>query len=191
MKCLICEKFSLKLFCKGCSLGLKLSPQKRILNDGFIIYSFYEYQNIEFLLKTKYYLIGNKIYKFLSNKAVKYFRDNINGDFSKIYSIGIDDRVDSFYSHSGVIVREFSEIFKPLFGVLKATNNIHYAGKNLQYRKDNKKGFIYNWRNNIDVILIDDVITTGCSIIEARECLLNHNVRALFAITLSDARVNL
>ncbi|RDU62879.1 ComF family protein [Helicobacter sp. MIT 14-3879] len=172
-------------------MGLKLSPQKRILNDGFIIYSFYEYQNIEFLLKTKYYLIGNKIYKFLSNKAVKYFRDNINGDFSKIYSIGIDDRVDSFYSHSGVIVREFSEIFKPLFGVLKATNNIHYAGKNLQYRKDNKKGFIYNWRNNIDVILIDDVITTGCSIIEARECLLNHNVRALFAITLSDARVNL
>lgn len=188
MKCLLCEKISLKVICNCCQNDIKLTPKKRVSYDDFAIYSFFDYQNIEFLLKSKYNLIGSRIYKILSRKAYLYFKNEIQSDFGDIYGIGIDDRISKFYSHSGIIVKEFSKIFKPLFGTLIAKNEIHYAGKSLEYRQNNKKNFIYSGKKNINAVLLDDIITTGLSIKEAREELLRHNVNVLFALTLSDAR---
>ena len=187
MKCLMCEDFSFNIICKNCDSLIKLAPQKRFYADGFAVFSFYEYQTIEFLLKSKYYLIGSRIYKFLAKKAWAYF-SGINSDFGGVYGIGIDDRVEHCYSHSGVIVKEFAKSFTPLFGVLKAQNGIHYAGKSLKYRQNHKKGFIYSGKQGISAVLIDDIITSGASIDEARECLESNNVRVLFALVLSDAR---
>lgn len=188
MKCLICEALSLSLVCKDCDKRLAIFPNKRLEQGGFCIYSFYEYQSIELLLKSKYSLIGSRIYKYLAKKACKYFSDEVKGDFSKVYAIGIDDRVEQFYSHSGVIVKGFSKVFKPLFGTLKASNDIHYAGKSLKYRQENKKGFVYSGKCGIDAVLIDDIITSGESIKEAKAVLEKSNVNVLFALTLSDAR---
>lgn len=187
MKCLICEDFSLSVICKKCDSFIKLSPQKRHYADGFAVFSFYEYQSVEFLLKSKYHLIGSRIYKFLAKKAQRYFQ-SANGDFHGVYGIGVDDRVEHYYSHSGVIVREFAKNFTPLFGALKAQNNIHYAGKSLKYRQNHKKGFVYSGRRDISAVLIDDIITSGASIDEARECLEKNGVKVLFALVLSDAR---
>lgn len=187
MKCLVCEDFSLKLICKKCDSLIKLSPQKRHYADGFSVFSFYEYQNVEFLLKSKYHLIGSRIYKFLAKKACLYFQ-SINSDFGGVYGIGLDDRVEDSYSHSGIIVREFAKSFTPLFGVLKAKNGIHYAGKSLKYRQNHKKGFVYSGKMGISAVIIDDIITSGASIDEARECLEKSGVNVLFALVLSDAR---
>lgn len=188
MKCLICEDLSLNLICKNCNNKIPIYPNKRIELDGFCIYSFYEYQNIELLLKTKYSLIGSRIYAYLAKKAYLYFINEIKADFSEVYAIGIDDRVEQFYSHSGVIVKAFSKVFKPLFGTLKATNNIHYAGKSLKYRQENKKGFVYSGKKGINAILLDDIVTTGESIKEARAVLEKSDVNVLFSLVLSDAR---
>lgn len=187
MKCVICEDLSLKLVCKKCDLSLLLSPKKRYYADGFAVFSFYDYQTIEFLLKSKYHLIGSRIYGFLAKKAHKYF-ESINSDFSGVYGIGIDDSVSSYYSHSGVILKAFDKSFTPLFGALKAQNNIHYAGKSLQYRQNHKKGFVYSGKSGINAVLIDDIITTGASIDEARSVLEKSGVSVLFALVLSDAR---
>ncbi|MGX2982209.1 phosphoribosyltransferase [Helicobacter sp. 23-1045] len=187
MKCLMCEDFSFNVICKNCDSLLKLSPQKRFYADGFAVFSFYEYQSIEFLLKSKYHLIGSRIYKFLAKKAWAYF-SGTNADFGGVYGIGIDDRVSSFYSHSGVIVKEFAKSFTPLFGALKAKGDIHYAGKSLKYRQNHKKDFVYSGKRDISAVLIDDIITSGASIDEARECLESNGVRVLFALVLSDAR---
>lgn len=186
MKCLLCKKLSLKIICKSCNNDIKIVPKKRILLDGLSVYSFFDYDNIEYLLKSKYSLIGSKIFKILALKASLYFKNNI-ADFSEVYAIGIDDKVESYYSHSGVIVKQFSNIFKPLYGTLKASNNIHYAGKSLEFRQQNKKGFIYSGKSNINVVLLDDIITTGESLKEAREVLQKNGVNVLFALTLSDA----
>lgn len=188
MKCLLCEKISLKLICRSCQDSIKINPKKRISYDDFAIYSFFDYQYIEYLLKTKYSLIGSRIYKILSHKAYLYFSSQVNARFENTYGIGIDDRVDKFYSHSGVIVKEFSKSFKPLFGVLNAQNTIHYAGQSLEYRQNNNKDFIYKGPSNINAVLIDDIVTTGLSINEAKKILSNHNVNVLFALVLSDAR---
>jgi competence protein ComFC len=44
-------------------------------------------------------------------------------------------------------------------------------------------------QKNIQVILVDELVTTGLTILEAKECLENHGCEVLFALTLSDARV--
>ena len=187
MKCLMCEDFSFNIICKNCDSLLKLSPQKRFYADGFAVFSFYEYQSIEFLLKSKYHIIGSRIYKFLAKKAWTYFHST-NSGFPAVYGIGLDDRVEHCYSHSGVIVKEFAKSFTPLFGALKAKGDIHYAGKSLKYRQNHKKGFVYSGKRDISAVLIDDIITSGASIDEARECLEKNGVRVLFALVLSDAR---
>ncbi len=191
MKCLICQNLAFKLICNDCDKQIKITPKARKSFDNFMVYSFFDYQDIEYLLKSKYSLIGSRIYKILAKKAFLYFKNEISDTFKNlnIHSIGIDDKVKKYYSHSGVIINEFRHIFKPLFGSLISTNNIQYAGKNLEYRKNNKKDFIYKGINNIDVVLFDDIITTGLSIKEARDVLLQYRVNVLFAITLTDAKI--
>lgn len=188
MKCISCEKISLRLFCKNCQAEIPIVPRKRISYDGFVVYSFFDYQHIEYFLRSKYSLIGSRIYSFLAKKAYLYFKKEVQSEFSDVYGIGIDDKISKFYSHSGIIVHEFRKTFKPLFGVLRAENDIHYAGKSLEYRQKHKKGFVYSGRENINAILFDDIVTTGVSIKEAREILLESNVNILFALVLSDAR---
>lgn len=191
MRCLLCQNLSVKLICKSCDKKLVISPKKRRSYDDFVVYSFFDYQDIEYLLRSKYSLIGSRIYKILARKAFLYFRDEVGDlpDSLNIFSIGIDDRVKKYYSHCGVIIKEFDSIFNPLFGTLIANNNICYAGKSLAYRESNKKDFVYSGKGNINVVLFDDVITTGLSIKEAREVLRKSGVNVLFALTLSDARI--
>lgn len=188
MKCLLCRAISLKIICQNCQNEINLSPNKRVLLDGFCVYSFFEYQSIELLLKSKYSLIGSRIYEILAKKAHKYFKSAVAGNFDGVYGIGIDDRIRDFYSHSGVIVNAFKPSFRPLFGALIARNEIHYAGKSLSFRQENKKDFIYRGKRGIKAVLIDDIITTGESIKQAREVLKNHDIEVLFALTLCDAR---
>ena len=180
----------MNLVCKSCDKEITLSPKQRKSFDDFVVYSFFDYQDIEYLLRSKYSLIGSRIYKILAKKAFLYFRDEVKNslDSLDIFSIGIDDRVKKYYSHCGVIIKEFDSIFTPLFGALISNNDICYAGKSLAYRQSNKKDFIYTGKENINAVLFDDIITTGLSIKEAREVLQKSGVNVLFALTLSDAR---
>lgn len=188
MKCLLCEKLSVQIICGKCQDEIPIIPRKRAFYDGFTIYSFFDYQHIEYLLRSKYSLVGSRIYAFLAKKAARYFANSVKGDFNGVWGIGIDDKVGRFYSHSGVIVRAFRKSFKPHFGALRATNDIHYAGKSLTYRQTHPKGFVYSGKRDILAVLLDDIVTTGTSIKEAREVLENNGVSVLFALTLSDAR---
>jgi competence protein ComFC len=64
-------------------------------------------------------------------------------------------------------------------------NNIKYAGKSLDFRLKNKKEFIYNGLRGIDVILVDDIYTTGSTINQAIEVLKENDVNILFSIVLA------
>jgi competence protein ComFC len=78
---------------------------------------------------------------------------------------------------------------KPLYNVLKATNIVKYAGKDLKFRQNNKRDFKYTGLKNIKIILVDDLITTGLTILEAKKCLERYGCEVLFALTLSDAKI--
>lgn len=162
MKCLICSKFCVSTLCDDCLDSIPLQPSVREVK-GIRVYCFFAYSDIDFLLKAKYYAIGSKIYSALGKIAGEYFfgaMSEASADFAshfdEINIIGIDDCVRSFYSHTGVLVREFacaskkthkksnktqkSCNIKPIYGELKATNQVSYAGKSLAFRQANKRG---------------------------------------------------
>jgi competence protein ComFC len=63
---------------------------------------------------------------------------------------------------------------------------VNYSGKSLQYRLEHPRDFVYTGKSGIDVILVDDIVTTGITLQEAQKVLMEHDVNVLFALTLAD-----
>ncbi len=189
MRCLLCKKFSFSHICTNCQ-GTFLKPtlSSRFLTDDFKVFSFYRYSDIAALLKTKHTHIGAAIYKILAYNAMKKFADNFSFE-QKVYAIGIDDHSKHGYAHTAILTKALkSDIITPLFATLRASNNVHYASKSLSYRLAHKRGFIYHDKSPKDIILVDDIITTGTTILEALKAIEKAQSTPIFALTLADAR---
>jgi len=190
MRCLICQNLSLKMICKNCKNNL-LEPafNKRELEKDFFVYSFYPYEDIKILLNTKYEFYGDKVFNIISELSFQKFSNNFTYP-EQVYIIPIDDHTRHEFSQTAILAKSLkSDYLIPMYDSLKATNIVKYAGKDLNFRKQNKRNFIYKGKNNIKVILIDDLITTGTTILEAKKALEKANCEVLFALTISDARV--
>jgi len=190
MRCITCQNLSFWMICKNCQKKL-LEPtfHKRELERDFFVYSFYGYEDIKSLLNTKYQFYGDKIFRILANLSFKKFANNFK--FSTlIYAIPIDDHTRHEFSQTAILTKNLkSKYILPVYNTLKATNIVKYAGKDLEFRQKNKRDFIYNGKENIKVILVDDLVTTGTTILEAKKVLEQSNCEVLFALTISDARV--
>ncbi|CAM2865724.1 ComF family protein [Helicobacter burdigaliensis] len=189
MRCLICGKFSFGSVCKVCQDSISLNPRMRELESGFRVYSFYEYSSNSMLFLSKYQPIGSKIYKILSKKAIFYLRDNL--EFSlECYGVGIDEDVKKGYAQNSIFLKELQRIgIKPLYNALEARNKVTYAGKDLKFRLKNPRNFKVN-RSLKDkrVILVDDIITTGTTLKEAKVAVQNNGGEVICAFTLADAK---
>ena len=182
MFCLICGKFSFEIICKECQNSL-LKPNIQKKDD---IVSFYPYDEIESLIKYKYHPFGSRIFEILAKNSFKYFSENYK---EKIYSISIDDKVKKGYSHTAILNHSLkSKYITPLYKKLMAQNNINYAGKDLQFRLKNPRNFKYSGQKNIDVILVDDIVTTGSTLNEAKQTLQQYGVNVIFSLVLADKR---
>ena len=191
MRCISCHKLSMATFCQQCQDRLlKPTVTKRTIN-GLDVYSFFKYQHIQDLLLTKHTPQGFKIYKALAKLSFKLFIDNfIEKDPREVYVLGIDENIKSGYSHVALLTHEMShKHVKVLHGKLMARNLVNYSGKKLQYRLENPRDFDYTGFKDIEVILVDDIITTGTTLKEAKQVLEKHGVKVLFALTLADVEV--
>lgn len=105
--------------------------------------------------------------------------------------IALDDKVeDMLYSHSAILARYLKTKFvKPVFNVLKAQNSVKYSGKSLKFRQDNKRKFKLLKKINNPVILVDDIVSSGSSLLEAKQFLEKNKISVLFAVVLADAKV--
>ncbi len=187
MRCFCCLNLSWQLLCKNClSSSFAPTPSKRVLESGLVVYSAYKYKEIKELLHTKHTYHGVKIFSQLTKHAllplVKAFtcRD--------VFSLPIDDHTRSGYSHSAVIARELKEHIKPLYGKLRAKNSQRYSGQSLHVRQKNKRDFDVTCREKLDIVLIDDIVTTGSTLSEATSTCKACNLNVLFALTLADAK---
>jgi len=189
MHCLLCGNLSFWHICKRCrSEFLTPSLTKRVLDDGLEVYSFYRYSQIKTLLHTKHKFIGYFIYRILAKESFLKFADNFNFE-GQIFSIACDDSVKRGYSHSAILNRYLkSAHITPLFSKLRAKNSISYSGKSLKFREENPRDFGYSYRSDIDIILVDDIVTTGTTLKEAKRVIENSGSRVHFALTLADAR---
>ena len=190
IRCLLCRKLSLPHICHTCQKNfLKPSFSTRIIGDDFKVFSFYNYHDIAPLLKTKHKHIGASIYKILADNAMKEFAKNFLFE-SELFAIAIDDISRDGYSHTAILSRALkSDVITPVYGLLRSQNDISYSGKDLAYRLQNPRGFIYHDTREIDAILVDDIITTGTTLLEAKIVLEKAGVSPMFALTLADARL--
>lgn len=189
MKCLSCENLSFQIICKSCQENL-LTPSfhKRELEKDFFNYSFYSFSEIEDLISSKYYSHGDRVFNTLAKLSFKKFAQNFVFD-ELVYSIGIDEHTRHEFSQTAILSRHLkSEFIKPLYSKLIATNIVKYAGHDLEFRKKNKRKFKTSLTNK-KVILVDDMITTGTTILEAKKVLEKRNNKVLFSLTLADAKL--
>ena len=190
MKCLTCENLSFKIICNTCQKNL-LEPSfhKREIKRGFFNYSFYALSDIEDLITSKYYFHGDRVFNLLAKLSFAKFSKNFNYDES-IIAIAIDDHTRHEFSHTAILAKHLkSKIIKPKYNICKARNIIKYAGKDQEFRKNNPRNFEINDISNQNVILCDDLITTGTTILEAKKALEKQNNKVLFSLTLADAKL--
>ncbi len=186
MRCLLCERFSLSLLCRACQESLlKPTLSKRILDDGFLVYSFYGYEEIAPLLLTKHTYIGAAIYKILAKNSFTLFAKEFS---MKAYGVGVDDVMTNGYAHTAILARSLkSENITPIYNTLRAKNRVNYSGKSLSFRLENPRDFVYTGPKG-EIILVDDIITTGTTLKEAYKVCQKRGANPLFALTLADAR---
>ncbi|MEA3289558.1 MAG: ComF family protein [Campylobacterota bacterium] len=189
MRCISCEQISIEIICKKCQSSL-LKPvfNKREIEKGLFVYSFYSYDDIKELLNSKYEFYGDRVFRLLAELSFKSFAANFELN-EKVYAICVDDHTEHHFSQTALLAKSLqSSTIKPVYNTLKASNRIKYAGRDLEFRKKNPRKFIYSGERNLKVILVDDLSTSGLTIIEAKKKLLEYNCEVLFALTLADAK---
>ena len=190
MKCLMCESFSFTHICKPCQeIFLTPSIYKRKTSNNIEVISFYKYKDIKKLLHTKHTDLGYYIYTILANNSFKKFAKEF--DFpDTIASIAIDDTIHSGYAHTAILNNALkSKNIKPYFNKLRSENSISYSGKSKEFRLLNPRNFKMNDFEGENVILVDDIITTGSTLSQAISCMKANKKEVLFCLTLADARV--
>ncbi|MGE4455912.1 MAG: ComF family protein [Arcobacteraceae bacterium] len=189
MKCTVCQKFSWEIICQTCQKNLLVpNLHKREVDKDFFVYSFYNHSEISELLNAKYHFFGDKIYNILAKHTLKQFATSFTYP-NTVGAIPIDDTVNDNFSHTAILAKNLqSKIIKPYYNVLKATNKVKYAGQTLDFRQKHKRDFRYSGKSYLDVILVDDIITTGLTMVEAREILQQNGCNVLFGVALSDAK---
>ncbi len=188
MRCFSCSKLSLSIICKTCREQLFVPTIGTRKVGTLDVISFFKYASLETLLHTKHKPEGYRIYKALAKMTMKPFIEEfVESDDRDVYIVGIDEYVKSGYAHVALLTRAMkTKVSLPQHSVLMAKNRVNYSGKSLQFRLENPRAFVYTGKPNIDVILVDDIITTGITLQEAQKVLLSHGVNVLFALTLAD-----
>ena len=183
----MCESLSLSHICSACrDTYLTPSIYKRKINHNIEVISFYKYTEIKNLLHTKHTDLGFYIYKILAELAFSKFAEEFSFEYPLV-SIGIDDSVKSGYSHTAILNKALkSRTIKPLFNKLRSSNEISYSGKSKEFRMMHPRDFKIKHFKEIDVILVDDIITTASTLNQAVEILKLNKKKVLFCLTLAD-----
>ncbi len=177
MKCILCESYAFSHICSTCQTNfLTPSIYKRKLPNGIDIISFYKYEEIKELLFTKHTDMGFYIYNILAKLSFKKFAEEFHTK-EQYVSVAIDDVVKNGYSHTAILNKQLQSYnITPNYNILRAQNSVSYSGQSRKFRENNKRNFkVSNFKGD-NVILIDDIVTTGLTMQEAITALNKKNV---------------
>jgi competence protein ComFC len=187
---MMCERWSIfSHICDTCQDEfLTPSLHKRKILGSIPVYSFFPYGDIEPLLLTKHTDLGYYLYTIMARRSMQQFSKEWSYE-EKVASIGIDDHVASGYAHTAILNRALkSPLITPLYGKLHATQQDKYAGKSVEERLMNPRKFQYKSFDEKEVILVDDIVTTGTTLAEAVETLHAQGKKVILCLTLTDAQ---
>ena len=191
MKCILCEKYSLTHICKSCQTNF-LTPTlyKRTLINDISVISFYKYDEIKELLFTKHTDIGFYVYTILAKLSFKKFAEEFHTK-EHYASIAVDDNPKSGYSHTAILNHALKSYnISPQYSKLRAKSTISYSGKTRAFREQNPRNFQLKKFKNPNVILVDDIITTGTTLREAIKLLEQKEKQVAFCLTLCDVSIS-
>lgn len=187
LRCIACGKLSFSTLCLTCKEDLAPRVHKRVLDDKLVVYSFFGYNDIAPLLHTKHHSHGAFVFKALAKLSFLPFIEQLN--LQDVCFLPIDDHTRNGYSHTAILARVLKKAGKVYFNSLRAKNKISYSGKSLTYRKSHPRGFTCKLRNKNNIILVDDLVTSGITLLEAKKNAEKSNNSILFALTLANAKV--
>lgn len=190
MKCFNCGSFALLDLCGHCVDELKeFSLGIRVLDNDFKVYSFYKYHDIKHLLHSKHKFYGYFAFNALAKIAFSQFKE-IFAPQSFINAVALDDKVENgLYSHSAILAKHLKTKFiKPIYRVLHSSSMVKYSGQSVAFRQKHKRLYKLLKKPKFPVILVDDIVTTGSSLLEAKELLEKNKISVLFALVLADAK---
>ena len=187
MKCIVCESYSFIHICKNCQTTfLTPSLYKRKLSNGIEIFSFYKYDDIKTLLFTKHTDIGFYIYNILADLSFKKFAEAFHTK-ERYISLAIDDKCTSGYSHTAILNHSLKSYnIKPLYNKLRAKNSVTYSGKSKLFRKENPRNFMLKKLKCKSIILVDDIVTTGSTLMQACSKVQDQDKTVSFCLSLTD-----
>lgn len=188
MRCVLCHRLCWNALCKNCMQWISIIPRVRIIGD-VRIYSLFDYAEIQSLIKSKYSIVGSRVLRHLARMAAQFFaaQDFLLGNFR---GVGIDDMPRGGYSHTAIIAHAFEQYahIKALYGRIYAQSIVRYAGRNIDFRRSNPRNFTTTLTPSDacdGIILYDDVVTSGTTILEAANLLKKHHIPFCCAIALA------
>ena len=186
MRCYACHAWSWEILCQSCQASL-LNPSMHTQSMGGLdIISFFSYDEIAPLLHTKHHPQGHRMFTLLGKKVLYPFMEAFAESEERLSLLGIDERVEEGYSHIACLTHAMqTHKIRPLHGKLLAQNALHYSGHSRAFREANPRAFEYKGKRGIEVILVDDIVTTGMTLKEAEATLNAHGVKVAFALTLA------
>ncbi len=190
MRCLSCQGWSLSVICRRCHESL-LRPTVSTRRIGMMdVVSLYRYRTVAPFLLSKHTPRGYRIYRYFGRRQVAPFLEAFaEGVEGQTLLLSIDERLSGGYAHTSLLAHGSRfERLRPLHGALVARNPVRYTGRSLQYRLTHPREFVYRGPEGVPAVLLDDVVTTGTTLSEARALLAKHGVEVLFALTLADAK---
>ncbi|MDD3442683.1 MAG: phosphoribosyltransferase family protein [Sulfurimonas denitrificans] len=186
----MCENLSFSHICNNCQTTF-LTPslyRRKILGDIEVI-SFYKYSDIKNLLHTKHTDLGYYMYTILAKNSLEKFAAQFSYT-QHVVSIAIDDTLSSGYSHTAILNRALkSDFITPKFNKLRAKNRVTYSGKSREFRMLNPRNFELKEFKEKELILVDDIVTTGSTLTQAIKLLHSNNKNTLFCLSLTDASI--
>ncbi len=190
MRCVSCHQLSVDVICSSCAERLLRPTISRRTVGTLEVVSLFHYSVIEPFLLTKHTPLGCRIYRYLGQHYIAPFVEEYRRQEGTSFGvIGVDEHVGHGYAHTALLTRAIQHPDIPVMhSTLLARNRVNYAGKTLQYRLDHPRDFHYTGSKKQEVVLVDDIVTTGITLQEAAGELHRHQVDVLFAVTLADAQ---
>ena len=184
---MLCENFSLTHICGSCQEKfLQPALYKRAIQKDIELISFYKYDDIKNLLHTKHAYLGYHIYALLAKLSFKVFAQEFHTK-EKFASIAIDDHARNGYSHTAILNEHLKSYnIKPLYNTLRSNNPIAYSGKSKYFRENNPRNFQVKKSLKDNLILVDDIVTTGSTLNQAIDAIGQEKIA--FCLSLVDTR---
>ncbi len=186
MRCMLCEKLSFSHICQQCRQE-HLTPSlfSKVIASNVTVYSFYKYSDIEALLHTKHTPLGFYMYSILADLALKRFAEHFEFEHA-VASLSIDDHALSGYSHTAILNKALrSPTIRPYYGKIRAQHRVTYSGTNHTFRRNNPRHFKLFPVPEDNIVLVDDIVTTGTTLSEAAHHVHTAGKTLLFCLVLA------